>query len=721
MKLPGVDRSPGLSPAACHRVSPSKGYHGNESALGAAAAGGAGLLGQQQQQQGMSEEAFGDAPTQIVCPHCSKAVTTTVRYKRSCVGMSSCAAACLLLGWPGLCLGPFLWVALRDAVHECPQCLNQIWRRSRVSCPLVGGDRILTLRCGSCALVLTRRYFVCFLAVFFVVLLCHLFRGGLFDSTLRHLSKGEPTSLGWLDFVRLCGQRSQLGNPLKAAANFSDNFALRTVAWKGLVKQVREGLFPGSASFVFLAMNPTLSASRSSAAAAAAEREEPLGVGELEEEGGRGAAENQERGDSELEALSELERLQREEEGMAGDGADLGLAFSQDLAAQVAKLNPGDKVAFEATLHELGRRGKPTLGRLWSVQLVEPWSSREQRLKQAAAAAATVVDSLLPDMLFGGASGGFLMGLGGPFGSPFGGLSLPSPMLGRGVVVIRSTTIGRDGEVLGEKIWRGGGDDPSDSQPGVLQQQQEPQGLFHLGGASEQGLLGADAGNGSGSVGAISLLRELLRAQQEEDDDDDDDLGRIPALQRLFSMHGGGFGGSGAAGDNDDEEEEDEADSAAEDAHETAAATQQQDKAAAAAAEQQDKAAAAAAEQQGKAAAAAAESPKTPSHKTAAYAADLDSYYALPPRGAAPEEASQQQQQQEQHTQQQAQQQKQPPKAQQQKQPQKAQQQQPKQQQQTQLPTSQPEQAAGLPAGEQQQKQQPNQQEVPPQPPQQQP
>ena len=59
------------------------------------------------------EEAFGESPTQTLCPHCSKAITTTVRFKRSCIGVSSCLAAFLFLGWVGLCLGPFLWIALR--------------------------------------------------------------------------------------------------------------------------------------------------------------------------------------------------------------------------------------------------------------------------------------------------------------------------------------------------------------------------------------------------------------------------------------------------------------------------------------------------------------------------------------------------------------------------------------------------------------------------------
>ena len=148
---------------------------------------------------------------------------------------------------------------------------------------------------------------------------------------------GEATSLSWADFVSKCGQRSQLGNPLQAGVNFRDEFAFKTVSWEGLVKQVREGLFAASPSFLLLAMNPTLTA------AATRKPATPL----TETPGDPGPTRD---------LLAEVELLEKEEEGMKGDGADLALAFDSHLAEEIAKLNPGDKIAFEATLHELGKR-----------------------------------------------------------------------------------------------------------------------------------------------------------------------------------------------------------------------------------------------------------------------------------------------------------------------------------------------------------------------------
>lgn len=73
---------------------------------------------------------------------------------------------------------------------------------------------------------------------------------------LSSLRPGESTEASWGDFYRDCGQKSQLGNPLQAVANFRDKFAGKTVRWTGLVKHVKEGLF--SSNFLFLVMYPTM-------------------------------------------------------------------------------------------------------------------------------------------------------------------------------------------------------------------------------------------------------------------------------------------------------------------------------------------------------------------------------------------------------------------------------------------------------------------------------
>lgn len=88
------------------------------------------------------------------------------------------------------------------------------------------------------------------------------------------------------------------------------------------------------------------------------------GGGGASHEGGEGS----DGGDEKRKSKQEKEEEEQEEEkarlldldeenrGLQGDGADLALAFSGSLNEVVEKLVPGDKVSFEATLVELGRR-----------------------------------------------------------------------------------------------------------------------------------------------------------------------------------------------------------------------------------------------------------------------------------------------------------------------------------------------------------------------------
>ncbi|PHJ21381.1 litaf-like protein [Cystoisospora suis] len=396
-----------------------------------------------------SSSSFGDVPVNTTCPHCHKAITTTVSYKHSCMGITLCVLTTLVLGLYSFCVVPFLWLGLKDAVHSCPFCRNLIQRQSRISIPLFSSSReeIVTVKCGSCAVVLSRRYFLLFFCILFFILLFYILRAGWLGNALDILPKGELTEASWGDFYRDCGQKSQLGNPLQAVANFRDKFGGKTVRWTGLVKHVKEGLF--SSNFLFLVMYPTMTLAGQQHKKASGHPDSfsssPFSFGrtgggeDMSREGGEGSdAEEKRKSKQEKEEEDQEEEkarllaLDEENRGLQGDGADLALAFSGDLNQVVEKLVPGDKVSFEATLVELGRRGKPTLGRLWSVSVIESWESREKRLRELAKAQEQEAQHLLSN-LFPSA-----------FGSPFGGFNpfnLMGSLGGRGVVVIRKQII----------------------------------------------------------------------------------------------------------------------------------------------------------------------------------------------------------------------------------------------------------------------------------------
>jgi len=63
------------------------------------------------------------------CPHCNKTVDTTVQYEDNVLVWGLCI---ILFIFTFLCCIPFCITDLKDAVHYCPICRNEIARRDRV-------------------------------------------------------------------------------------------------------------------------------------------------------------------------------------------------------------------------------------------------------------------------------------------------------------------------------------------------------------------------------------------------------------------------------------------------------------------------------------------------------------------------------------------------------------------------------------------------------------
>ncbi|KFH16196.1 putative LITAF-like protein, partial [Toxoplasma gondii MAS] len=145
---------------------------------------------------------FGDAPVTTSCPHCHKAITTTISYRHSCLGVTICLVTALLLGWYAFCLVPFLWLGLKDAVHTCPSCRNLIHRHSRIHIPITSvRDEVVTVKCGSCAVVLSRRYFLLFFVILFLILLFYVLRAGWLGTALDVIPKGKKRRTRLFSFL----------------------------------------------------------------------------------------------------------------------------------------------------------------------------------------------------------------------------------------------------------------------------------------------------------------------------------------------------------------------------------------------------------------------------------------------------------------------------------------------------------------------------------------
>jgi len=220
------------------------------------------------------------------------------------------------LGWMALWVLPLLWPAFKDVVHHCPRCLNVIARQSRIKLPTFRSE-VMTVKVGSCAVVLARKYVMILAGLIFVIGTVFVLRSTV---SLRaqapgdSIPKGPASQLVWEDFIHHCGPRQSLRHRTSVTRAFEEKFRRRTFKWQGEVLQIREGFdvfVLRTKSVVMVRMYP--------------------------------------------------QRFPRR------DMPDIALLFGEERNREVSELNVGDWVSFEATMTSHGHRGDPEVMMMWHV------------------------------------------------------------------------------------------------------------------------------------------------------------------------------------------------------------------------------------------------------------------------------------------------------------------------------------------------------------------
>jgi len=263
---------------------------------------------------------FGDSPSHCSCPHCERTVVTFIDYEASWVTYVLGFVVWFSLGWMALWILPLLWPAFKDVVHHCPRCLNVVARKSRISLPDFKNE-VMTLKVGSCAVVLARKYVVILAGLVITIVTVAILRSTVHiapgQASRDTMPRGEPSMLTWEDFLHECGPRTSLGHRTSATRNFEEHFRKRSFKWQAEVLLIREGFdvfFLHAKSVVMVRMYPA--------------------------------------------------RYPRH------DVPDIALLFSDDKNPEVAPLNKGDWIEFDATMTAHGHRGDPEVMSLWHIKQV---------------------------------------------------------------------------------------------------------------------------------------------------------------------------------------------------------------------------------------------------------------------------------------------------------------------------------------------------------------
>jgi len=262
---------------------------------------------------------FDQNPVKVACPHCRQQITTFIEHESSWVTLAVCLVLFLVLNWAALCIVPIVYPLFKDVVHHCPRCLRVLATRSRVVLPKPT-DEVMSFRIGSCAMVLARKYVVALLAMMCLIGGIHWMRRSASPATgIEAAVRTELSDLRWEDFIKDCGFKTYLGNPIHVSVAFNEKFKNKTVHWQGAVRHMEEGfnlLGYAQPSAVFVDMEP-----------------------------------------------AQFSRKR--------DASDLVLFFKEDkeISATMRHLKRGDKIDFTATMVEVGKRGAPHAMALWDVSL----------------------------------------------------------------------------------------------------------------------------------------------------------------------------------------------------------------------------------------------------------------------------------------------------------------------------------------------------------------
>lgn len=125
----GYPQAPGYPPSQPGYPPQQSGYPPQPAAYAAAQPGYAATtttIIQQPQVTHLMTVSFHEAPVATTCPACHASVVTATSYVTGTLTWLACLGLCVIGCDAGCCLIPFCVDSMKDVVHSCPSCGNQI-------------------------------------------------------------------------------------------------------------------------------------------------------------------------------------------------------------------------------------------------------------------------------------------------------------------------------------------------------------------------------------------------------------------------------------------------------------------------------------------------------------------------------------------------------------------------------------------------------------------
>jgi hypothetical protein len=139
----------------------------------------------------------------------------------------------LCFQWWAVCLLPLVIPLSKAIVHRCSRCSLKLAVVNPFGLPNLK-DEVVTLKCGDCAVILSRRYLLLTVSVLMSLILTYW----LFNAPIPIQLIYSQAS--WPQYLKDCGGEIVLRNSVKATSVFSRLYEGRTVTWDGYLLKAKE-------------------------------------------------------------------------------------------------------------------------------------------------------------------------------------------------------------------------------------------------------------------------------------------------------------------------------------------------------------------------------------------------------------------------------------------------------------------------------------------------
>jgi hypothetical protein len=180
------------------------------------------------------EELMDIGPMRKKCKYCENEVVTYVEHETSPVFYLFILFSMFIFGWTFIFLVPFAYLLLKNAVHRCSRCLNEIGTRHMFGIPDFNQE-ILVFQLGKCSIIISRTVGVAIFAAFTIVFLYFswFYDFGMGEEGRFKDKKSIVITASWEDFIDECGSNVVIVNNVKATEIFKNKYQNNVVNWGG--------------------------------------------------------------------------------------------------------------------------------------------------------------------------------------------------------------------------------------------------------------------------------------------------------------------------------------------------------------------------------------------------------------------------------------------------------------------------------------------------------